>query len=579
MSIDQYSFTLCSQKLRIRTCCEVHISRLAVVITMQERVLTRNQEGWYQVSLLLQTAPHPRMDRIFHSQILAPIHPGQKFTLKADHDSYDLCIVETDDMIDARTAATNALFFACWWGDREMVQWLVRDLRKLIDIDTLIDDKNVIEWIVGEVVEQGLDHEGYAARYERYAAHLDRFTDICRYLIISFGSKIDANRPSGIILKACSYPYKNYCTDILVHMIKTYGAELIHPRDTCCIFEKLIKDDCDEEALVYLEQHKDLIAGNSRDIFTNILAPLAKKGSVHMFKLMLDRFGLRIDLPEIEDVFRELYHGDCEKIEVALSVWTNQVTPKVIEGFLLRCKKKAVRLIISSYMDLIQGQGISVALAACMPHDLELFDEVFRRNQEQVQNDHGLLKHAVLECCSSRDIEALEHILAKYGFLIYHMVLKFWAIIGDLDAVKMIFEAIPDISTVAKHLPMILLRACHKGDTEMVELIIKFAGDLISEVSYRQAFFYACYGDSDDIIRLFATTYSHYYDYRYDKIKPQLNRITLQTTRLLNEIYDTTHTARSHWRSMNTPHLRTFVEHNGVRVIMYDLFKSTKTVY
>lgn len=592
MIIDQYSFTLCSQKIEDTNTLLGPLVEPRVIITMQECVLTRTQQGWQQVGLLLQSAPHSRMTRVLHEcQAHAPIISSHRYTLGADHGSYDLRLIETSLEIDSRSAATHALLFACWWGDMELVRWLVRDLRNLIDADTLIDGRNILEWAIGEVKDLDFDQESYVA-------HLDCAMDICRYLIISFKLTINANLPSGIILHACTYGHGSHYTDIIAHLVRSYGKELIHSERTHSIFEMLVESNYEEEALMYLDQHRDLAAGTNFRILGGIFLPLAREGSASIFKLMLGMFGSQMEPTGIDRIFKALCYNTItdgtqisfnkyhDKIEAALSVWASKLTPKIVEtclvdywGWNTAMKQKTAELVIRSCLDQLEDQGISIALALTCSQNLELFDEVFDRKLEQIQAKPKLLKHAALEFCSFKDIEALAHILDKCGFLIYRMALKFWAAAGDLDAIIMILELITDISMVAKVLPGILLRACYKGDIELAELIINFAGDSIDKAGYDKAFRYACYGSCEDIIQTLATKYRNYFDYRSDD-EYGLNPIHIEhkIVNLLNSIYDTTLKPSQYWFHMRPPCLLPHVKYNNARTT-YNLYKLTKTAY
>lgn len=567
---------------------------------MQDSVLTPTQEGRIQVSQLLHSAQDPSIQQMLCEHNLpVPINPEQRFTIASTSPgSYDLCLLETEDKIETKTAVTNAFIFACWLCDTELVQWIVQDLQELIDTDALIDGLNALEWAIGEVKRIDFKQEAYAAR-------LNRALNICRFLLGIFGSRINANNPSGCILAACTYDkfgtygHYNGHADIVAQLVRTYGAGLIHAPGTYGIFELLV-ENYEKEALMYLEQHRDRVASDPQSAFGDVLMPLAMKGSANMFKSMLDMFGSQISVSSINYLFNELCCYYCStkeslqdedraKVEAVLGApsvdqdglqgtWAIKLTDNTIQKCLIECRKVAVRPIIQSCMSQIKDQDISLALAACCPQDLDLFDAVFDYNQDQIQSDPQLLRHAVIECAHSEDVGALERILNKCGSLIYGTALEFWAAIGDLDAVTMILEAVPDISVIIEILPMVLLRACYEGDTELIELVINFAGDSIDEVAYKQAFSYACYGYCSETIKTLASDHRNYFDYRSDnEYDLELKYVPHTIVHLLNSIYGTTLEPNDHRVNVDSPRLQSNVQYDRV-VVEYNLLQSTKNI-
>lgn len=560
---------------------------------MQDSVFTPAPEDRCQVSQLLHSTQDPSIQQLLCEHGLpTPINPEQRFTIASTSPgSYDLCLIETEDEISAKTAASHALLYACWLCDLELVQWLVQDLKALIDTDTLIDERNALEWAIGEVKDMDFDQEAYADR-------LNSALDVCRFLIGCFGSEINANSPSGCILAACTYDIICDHADIVAHLVRTYAAELIHAAGIYGIFELLLDNNYEEEALAYFEQHRVRVAGDLGRAFKNILMPSASKGSANMFKLMLDRLGSQVPVLSINYLFMNLccyycstkeshQNEDRAKVEAALGApcvdqdgvqgtWATKLTEDTISKCLVGCQKVAVRSIVQSCVDQIKGQNISLALAACCPQDLDLFDTVFDLNQNQIQSDPQLLRHAAFECVYFRDIEALEHTLSKCGSLIYSMVLELWAMIGDIGAVKMIIETITDINTVAAVLPTVLQRACYEGDTEMAELIINFAGISIGEEGYKQAFRYACYGARSETIQTLATEHRSYFDYRSnDEYGFALARIPQTIINLLNSIYDTTLEYIPGRDYVNPPCFQSSVQYDSV-IVEYYLPQSNK---
>lgn len=127
---------------------------------------------------------------------------------------------------------------------------------------------------------------------------------------------------------------------------------------------------------------------------------------------------------------------------------------------------------------------IQIALAVCCSiPNLELLDAVFDRNLPQIVLYPQLLRHALLECCSHADIDTFTHILNKceppLKQRVYPAALEFWCEVGDLEAVTLILESDMDRGLLARTLPKLLFRANYRADTELTELLTRFAGDLI----------------------------------------------------------------------------------------------------
>ena len=476
-----------------------------------------------QIQKLLQSAPHPCMTRLLGAY---DTFDDQRFTLRF----HAMKLIETTIEIDSTTAASHALVYACRIGNYELVRWIVQDLREIIDVNMLVNGKNTLEWAVYPV--RLFDHTVFEAR----DARLETAIDICRYLIIQYGSKIDANRPdrdyglsvneiprTSMLLRVC---VNNRCADVVAYLITTYQADLIHMHEDRGIFKLLVSTKHDTEAELYLSLYLDLLAPN---IFRNVIEPTAQYGSARVFEIVLGAYRSCLEPDQINCLLEKLCDGHIysqaeyayNKVEMVLDMWPNSFTPNTIKTCLVnqweaghRLRKpgntcmaikdngevhgRTAQLIVGRHTPL-ESEGVRIALAVCcLPENIELFDAVFDANLDQISaNPLSYLRHTILECCSLDDIDMFVHILnrcdtqARSAAAV--MAFEFWCEAGDLEVVQMLLESgdakLTDCAQTA------LVAASIRGDSDLVELIIRYVGDAIDERYYNRAFHGACYSN------------------------------------------------------------------------------------
>lgn len=422
-----------------------------------------------------------------------------------------------DTEINYRTAASHALIYACWALDLELAICLVQDLHTIIDINTRINDKGILELII---------RSGWT-NYK--AKRMDTAINICRLLIIYFGSKLDAGKPGSALLGVCSQ-FRH--TDVVVYLSALYNTEIDHESMADSIFGCLVTRDTDEAALTYLKLHQDQIQSK----VGKAIESTALWGSASMFRHMLTVFQEAITIRDVNEVFGALLRTPAArdwdtKIEIAHGLWSHHLTSTAIEQDLIgiwrwtmleneepsviESLKHMAQVVIDMFMDLIAGRGIQIAMAlCCSSQNLELLGRIIDRNLEQIRSKPKLTRHAVIECVASRDIDTFEYMLMKLGSSI-NPLLGFWCSAGDLEAVTMILEAGLSEAIVGR-LPKDLRFACQRGDAELVEIIVKYAGDSIKESDYRSAFRGACYHGHEDVIRVLAANCRDHLNFRTD---------------------------------------------------------------
>lgn len=525
------------------------------------------------VHALLQSAPHASMDRLLSESMHYPINCGYQSTLRFDtHRGLHLAIAS--DKIDSRTAASHALIYACWRGDLEMVIWLVQDLREIIDISMTVNGRSILEWTVDFFL--GTCFISYHSPEIRRDC-MDTAINICRYLIICYGSKIDANRLEGTVLKACK---RGYYADVVAYLVTAYGAELVHKirindmrhqvvfYGDCndSVLSILIANGYDAEAVLYLQLFHDQLIPGLLDV---VLLPVAYYGSTYMFQTVVDMFGSHLAPSQINIIFSDLYkclgyyHAESvnEKVRAVLDVWFDQLEATTIENCLIKqwengyqaregkmkglahiCGQTA-QLIVKRYVKQLQGEYVQIALAVCcLPSNPELFDTVLDYHLDQISREPQVyLQHALLECCDLRDIDMFGHILGRYGSLIYPLVLEYWVIAGDLKAVSMLFISNTHSDWLVNSAQRSLIIASMQGDAEMTELIIKHVGRSIDESFYRRAFRVACNNDHKSVTRVLSS-HRDRIDFRPDMgFDLALSRVRPNMTRLLNSIFGTSY--------------------------------------
>ena len=526
-------------------------------------------EGRRRIGILLLSAPHPSMDRLLSvcgagSRDLR----GKRYILRtwsgyADrpfNQNTELRRVETN-ISDPRIAATHALIHACWWTDLELAALIIQDLRGFIDINALIDNRNILEWALNPT------------RWNIDKTQQEDTYNICRYLIIAYGSKLNANRLDGYVLRTCIE--KDYA-DVVAHIVTTYDPILAD--DASTVFKCLIKGGQDAAAQSYMGSHRYQLM----QILTNILRHAAYYASTQMFVSILNAFRSVVMTDTANSVFSLLCETKVldrdERIMAVLDVWAEQLDANTIETGLVNCWRRRIQdrtdsliaqAIIERCIDRLRNRGIEIALALS---NLELFDAILGRNLDQVNANPSLLRHALLECCCLDDVDTLAHILnmsnswlAPLRSYVYSNALAFWCDRGDLEAITLLFDMDRECETLrdpfecvttlsvssalrspsslisSDRIPDVFVCACQRGDVELVELLIKVSGDSMTESTYRSGLAFACFAEHIDIIVSLGTHQRCHLDIRCnDDYKFDLRYVSPDIINLLNSIYDTT---------------------------------------
>lgn len=456
-----------------------------------------------RVSMLLQSAPHISMARFLETDYTKNL----KYRLECAtvRGLKVIGIRPYEGVINSQTAAAYALIYACWAGDLELATDLIHDLYELIDINTLIDGHGII------YITAVLPLHNYNK------AQIDRAIDICRLLIVCYGPKLDAYRQGRHFMGVCLH---RDCADVVLYLITIYDEKIDHMFKASDIFRCLATNDQDEEAKQYLKHYQRYIRSRS------IIIPTALKGSASMFRHVLTTFRTNIEADDIGKLFKTLCisltaRGWDSKIKIISESLVDQLTADIITKGLINNWVKSVieaqcsdtrdrlgymaKVIISTFMTLIQDRGIDIALALCHAlQDLELLDAIIDRNLEHIRSNPGLVRHVLIECVNHRDIETFEHMLTRIGSSISADALEYWSRAGDLEAVRMILEVSMTDGPTLDRLPLVLRLACQEGDAELVEIITEFASDLITNTDYRLAFRNACMFGREQVIRVMA---------------------------------------------------------------------------
>ena len=434
-----------------------------------------------------------------------------------------LCIEPCDDMIDTRTAATHALFYACWAGDIELATNLIHDLYELIDINTLIKDYGITDLIIM------VPRSDYNKNPSTHSDYADKSINICRLLIICYGSKIHVYHRSRRLMDFCLR--RNYA-DVVLYLATLYDDKIYHPAVANDIFKCLAINDQEEGAIQYLSRHRIHIRRRL------VILPITREGSASMFRYVLTAFESSIDADDDECLFKALctcltVQDWDNKVRIVSELLVNQLTAEIITKGLVdnmalittgahspdRARLgRMASVVMRIFIDLIQDRGIEVALAlCCMLGDLELLNTLIDRNIEQICADPKLARHAIIECVNYRDIDTFEHILTRVGVCVCADALEYWSRAGDLEAVRVVLEVSMADEPTINRLPLALRLACQEGDVELVEIIIEFANDWISKSGYRLAFHSACMFGREQVIRLLAARCRHYLNFCTDE--------------------------------------------------------------
>ena len=480
----------------------------------------------YKTARLLKSAPHQKMHRVIERcGVESADSHENKCTLKTT--ACGTCapfiqVIETVNDIDARTAATHALFYACWARDVELVRWILDDMREIIDIHMQLSGMGILEWsliVASWLVDRvTLDHAG----------------NIARLLITYYGSKLDPNRSQ--IMDNCIF---GWYPDVIAYLVMKYKCDLNFGCNAHRIFECLADGQEDEAAKLYLNLH----LANIIDPHECVFKSAAYWASASLFKLVIDRFRTEITPAIAGQLFHMLCHKNDvydrrAKVEIALDTWDSILDPDVIEISLANCWDRIVtkrwgrivakrwdasencgglvgQAIVKKYIDKLPGQErggslsteermiprvwqqtrrgprYGTAMVVCYhPLNLELLGILIDKSLEDTDLVLEHLTHVLLECCDNEDIETFAFILERAGSCIYALALELWCEMGNLEAVTMLFEV--GKTELMTHAPQAFVQACKQGDTELALLLIKLAGDSICESSYHDAFYPAC---------------------------------------------------------------------------------------
>lgn len=425
--------------------------------------------------------------------------------------------------IDSQTAASNALIYACWSLDLELAMDILQDLGKIIDINTLIDGKGIIDLTIGsgwDSYECGNDES------------IDTAIDICRLLIVCYGPTLNANTSNSLII----YCSDNKSADVVIYLLSTYDSQINHASVADNILNCLVMSRMDEVAVKYLNLYQGLI----KNYLQYAIIPAVLCGSTSMFKHVVTAFQTDINLGAISAVFRILCcTADVpewdDKITFAYQIWKDQLSTDIIENTLVenmmwvmaekkQCNTREKRgsmaqAVIGVCIDLIQGNTLALALALCCSFsNLDLIDALLDRNLELIRCNTSLARHALIECIYHRDIDTFAHLLRRIGSCIGTDAFELWCMAGDLEGVMMVLdmdgikELLLDCQPVHENtssLSQALRLACQQGDADMVELLVQYFGDSIKGSDCNQAFLDACYFGHAEVMRVLAVRYPH----------------------------------------------------------------------
>lgn len=152
----------------------------------------------------------------------------------------------------------------------------------------------------------------------------------------------------------------------------------------------------------------------------------------------------------------------------------------------------------------LKGHTLSIGLAiCCSADDVKMLEVLMDYHKVEIKSNPNLLKHALLHCCSTRDIETTLFILERCDSSMHDEAVQMWAYGGDLEAVKILLERRPKSIGASYGLGY----ACILGDMDMVELLIKEVDDTIDKSICRWVFDNACITGHIPIISMIAEHY------------------------------------------------------------------------
>ena len=527
------------------------------------------------VCLLLGSASHSSIDRLLEAHDHDPHTQSKRYTLeigKYRTNFWDrrpvLLLSGTPTEPDAKTAASQALLLACWQGDLDMVKQIVHNLRGIIDVNTLLGNKNVLSWTL-RVNPNNRTTETTISK-----------ANICRFLIVEYGSNLNANRCEDDILRICS----NYSSrgshshsDIVAYLVTAYGPDLASNVDVYTVFECLARGNHEEEAKTYLHLYTDL----SIDAVNAVLVQAITWASIPLFEFVMDMYQSRISAGCVSDLFETFSNEDQilhyeDKIRIVYNKWAHHLTPKIIKRCLVELWSKddldnvdlddytdieasqkygscKAHTIIEVCMPLICNRGIEIAMVhCCISPNIQLLDTLIAFNLEQIRSEPQLVTHALLVCACQGEIDILRHLLMRLGLSISAAALEFWCMAGDIEAVAMILDIEPIPEPLIDRLPIILKRLCSQGDVDMVELLIKTIGDSIKESDYVLAFYEACRHGHKSIVEIMINLCGHiHFDSSLSEF--DMTAIDPDIIQLLNETFGTTIDSNSEAKLLDVP--------------------------
>ena len=484
----------------------------------------------------------------------------------------ELQVLKTKNNIRVNTIATHALIYACWAGDRKLAGLILMDMRELIDIDMQLGGKGILE-LTAEITE--LIGKGY---------RLDNAVNICRLLVIHYGSKLITNYHS--LLSCCvtcgygtavvhgygSVVVHGY-PDVLAYLVLTQAENLVTCWRDDNIFECLIKEGEYEAAVLYLTHHNNRIS----DCDVYVFRPAMLLLSAELFVSVLDAFKPEPIVSYANGIIRALCSMDNVperklKVAAALDRWSTICDSTLIKFCLADCWDKnrnglheskedpfesVTRLSVSSalqstgsfispdylvgqmivekFIDAISDQWLSIAMVVCVDSpNLELLGRVIVKSLDMIQKKPKHLEHVLLECCAQRNIDASMFVLRLTNTEMHTKVFEFWCEAADLEAVSVMFEVYG--RELIDVIPQAFIRACKWGDTELVQLLSQFAGDSIHESDYQKALKIVCHWDLPDIILMLLELYP---PLQLNVKKLNLDAIRPETINLLNTVFGT----------------------------------------
>lgn len=486
--------------------------------------------------MLMQSSHHLSMTQVLlkcrdHASSLE----GLRYCLKpfvTNYKSAEMQVTETEDEVDTRTAATNALIYACWAADIDLAKWILEDMHELIDINTQLEGRSILEWTI-DIMDWSSERE-----------HSDEAMDVCRLLIKHFGPELNAN--SSRFLRTC---IRVGYADMAAYLYQTYGRELVIDRLSGNIFECLAAGGEDETAKLYLRQYQDRV-----DIHKDVLKPAVSHASTQLFASVLDMFQPRITPADMNQVFSMLSAEVTvidrkAKVAHTLDMCTDQLTPQTIQTCLAMLGRSTKdkedvsensggavgQMIVERHVSAISNQWLGIAMVVCSPNH-ELLVTVIDKSLGTIQQNPKYLDHLFFECCKQADTNTFALILARVGSCIYARSLELWAEVSNHEAVAMLFEVGAASKELIDCLPEVLGMTCLRGNTELAKLIIELAGDSISDFDYYAAFIGACSYACKDTIRMLAETLPCIRSKLDNKL--DIDYISPDIVRLLNELFD-----------------------------------------